>query len=518
MRLLSALSFVFLGLACSDSNQPVVNDGSTSVDESADEAGSEVAETGEDPNTESDATDDWTANVSASAVPVDGESLTSSTRLSVSFGAFEGTVDHYEVSARELSTGTGYTLSETWSSSETTISIDGLRSDTDYEITVVACAESECADGSPRAVGSGQTAAEVWRIVGSGADRAGVSELVADSNVQAHAFRFGSWAGEDYEGRVQLYFLPNRGVDDYGIRVAMTPAVVTDLASATTFEIITGAGLLETNEEPSVYRFGGTPQAVPLTVGGDVRVRLFMEISEPEIFVRLGYLDSQSPLGRDFHPGESTLCEPDDYEDGGDCEFNFLGLSGRQFKIAYPTEDGSVWDGAEGTPMIITVHGPDVEGCSDVLFNAGYAVWDGETWELDTDDGGCLKLFPEVQAPSPLHLGGPHYKLYFTRNDLEGMGGTEGIKPFTVIYGDSRRTGDPDVLEFEDWESSRADAREIEVQWPDGSEYSAEHETQLDDYAHIMPTGDPSLQVMYSNISQPDNPVPFIGALRLVNP
>jgi len=513
MRLLSALVFLCLGLGCSGGGESDSNDDSSTVDIASPDA-AETTDTGP----QSDGVDEWAANVSVEAVSIDGESLDSSTRLTVTFAAYGGTVDHYEVSARESSTSEGYDLSESWSGSETTISLDGLRSDTEYEITVVACSESACENGGPSAIGTGRTAAEVWRIVGSGADRASVTELIENSNVQAHAFRFGNWAGSDLDGHVQLYYLPNRGVDDYGIHVAMTPSVVTDLATGTTFERLDGAGLLETNVEPPVYRFGGTPQAVPLSIEGDVRVRLFMEVSEPEMFVRLGYLDSQTPLGRDFHPGASTLCEEDDYQDGADCELSFIGLSGRQFKIAYPTADGSIWDGAEGTPMIITVHGPDVEGCSDMLFNAGYAIWDGENWELDSDGSGCLKLLPEVQAPSPLHLGGPHYKLYFTRNSVAEMGGAEGIKPFTVIYGDTRRSGDPDVLDFEDWESSQDDPRDIDVQWPDGSDFPADHETRLDDYAHIMPTNDPDLQLMYSNVSTPDNPVPIIGALRLTNP
>ena len=87
-----------------------------------------------------------------------------------------------------------------------------------------------------------------------------------------------------------------------------------------------------------------------------------------------------------------------------------------------------------------------------------------------------------------------------------------------VVLWDAARTGDPGVLEASDWESSLADARDVQVQWPDGSEFPADHESRLDDYTHIMPTGDPQLQVMYSNISQPDSPVPFIGALRLLNP
>ena len=44
-------------------------------------------------------------------------------------------------------------------------------------------------------------------------------------------------------------------------------------------------------------------------------------------------------------------------------------------------------------------------------------------------------------------------------------------------------------------------------------------ESALDDYMIFMPTGNPSLQIMYANMSTPGTGLaPFIGMAVLVNP
>jgi len=126
-----------------------------------------------------------------------------------------------------------------------------------------------------------------------------------------------------------------------------------------------------------------------------------------------------------------------------------------------------------------------------------------------------------VQAPMPVHRGGARYKLYFSNN--QGLRGTKtdplsDIKPFKVMYGDGARTGDPAVVDFDDWEMVEQ-SRGIEVLWPDGSPMDETNESHLDDFVVLTPTADASVQVMYSNMSitgstQP----PFIGMLVLRNP
>jgi hypothetical protein len=85
----------------------------------------------------------------------------------------------------------------------------------------------------------------------------------------------------------------------------------------------------------------------------------------------------------------------------------------RQAKLVLPTLDDWRWDGAEGTMMLVTLHlEGSGEGCSDVFFNMGYAIWDGSSWEL-AYDGGCPRHWAAVQAPYPVPLGGGRYKIYF---------------------------------------------------------------------------------------------------------
>jgi hypothetical protein len=76
--------------------------------------------------------------------------------------------------------------------------------------------------------------------------------------------------------------------------------------------------------------------------------------------------------------------------------------------------------------------------------------------------------------------------------------------------------GDPAAVDFEDWERV-AQAREVYLLWPDGTTADVANESQLDDYVMFMPTGNPLVQVMYSNMAVPGQ-VPFIGMAVLVNP
>ena len=474
----------------------------------------------------------WQANVLVEPVSTEDDSgLASSSKLRVTFEPVAAAgVDHYEIQVAETSTSSLFSLDTIWRSDGFPTFLTELSSDTEYQITVRACAASDCSQQRPSASGTGRTAVETWRLAGTGGSVTGVSKIIENGNVQPHAFRFGSWAGTDYEGRVQVYYLPFKNDPDHGTRIALTSAKATDFASSIKFDVLDGVGLKMTAKEPPVLRFGGTPQALPMTQGADVRVRLFEVFGDIDPHSGIGYIDSQDALGQDFHPGATPICDEMDYEDGGACEFSYVIGSDKstslpapkihsamQFKIAYPTSDSAPWNGAVGTPMIFTAHLSATE-CSQTLFNGGYAVWDGTKWDIQYGSDGCPLILPQVQAPSPLHLGATRYKLYFTKNAMKRNEQESSVKPFTVIYGDAARTGDATVLDFEDWESSTDDARNIEVQWPDGTALSAEDESRLDDYAHILPTGDPSLQVMYSNVATSDSPVPFIGALRLMNP
>lgn len=113
-----------------------------------------------------------------------------------------------------------------------------------------------------------------------------------------------------------------------------------------------------------------------------------------------------------------------------------------------------------------------------------------------------------------VHLGGKRDKLYFSHNT-----GSFASKPLKILYADGAATGDPSRVEFEDWEGI-ARAREVHILWPGGTELSEAEESMFDDFQAWMPAGDPALQVIYSNMSCPNNGcgAPFIGMAVLLNP
>ena len=117
----------------------------------------------------------------------------------------------------------------------------------------------------------------------------------------------------------------------------------------------------------------------------------------------------------------------------------------------------------------------------------------------------------------PVHLGGAQYKMYFSHNTAQGLSGAGfSTKPVKIMYGDGARSSDPDVVDFEDWEGV-SEARDILVLLPDGTEVSLEERSRFDDYVVLMPTNDPELQVLYTNMSEA-GVHPFIGSVVLMNP
>lgn len=276
-------------------------------------------------------------------------------------------------------------------------------------------------------------------------------------------------------------------------------------------------------------------QAVPLAPEAGGGIRLYFEAQGYDGRTRILHLDSRDGyVGRDFHRGTATRCSAiADYSPGGGCDPVLdIGVSGdgdrgvpalesaRQFKIAYPTRDSWAWNLSPGTFMWFTTEWRSGR-CSTFGFNAAFAVWNGVRWTVPETAPGdpCPKLLRGVQAPAPVHLGGPRYKLYFNRHPVPG-GGTNPqttLKPMQLLYADGARTGDPAIVEFEDWEELAA-ARELHYVFADGTPLTEEEESRLDDYVVLAPTVDPTRLVMYSNMSSASTTPPFIGALVLINP
>jgi hypothetical protein len=485
----------------------------------------------------------WSAQLRATqtgAVTVSGNPYFSSTQLALNWTAPNQGVDHYEILATEpVGPATVRVVTTT-----TSLTLTELKAATPYTINLRGCLDASCTRYfNADATASATTPAEVWQIQGTGNSMAGAKLIVSDGNVGAYAFRYGDWAGPELAGKVQLYYSPQAG-SEKGVKTALAAPVSNTAADFSVFTPLTGYGLLRVclsggpnNPAPpcvgnSLAAIVSLFQAVPLSADMGARVRLFFEATGTDQRTRILYLDSQDGYaGRDFKAGPDTLCRTlADYSAGGSCEpqiaigvqgdavsGNARVLNARQFKILYPQRDDVRWAGTPGTPMIFTVNTD--AGCTDRSFTQGYAVWDGQQWQVQYAANGCPKLFESVQAPMPVHLGGVRYKLYYSNNaTLRTQPGSFENKPMRLIYADGQLTGQPGAVDFEDWEPL-AQARAVQYLFPDGTPLTLADESRLDDFFMFLPTGEPGLQVMYTNTASPNSTTPpMLGMAVLVNP
>jgi hypothetical protein len=432
--------------------------------------------------------------------------------------------------------------------------LENLKAGTTYRIRLRACSDAGCdefIEADDEATAS--TEEEYWRIQGTGSSFATASRLAPDGNVGSYAFRYGPWAGPQRDGRIQLYYNPLQ-MDEKGVKIGEMIAPLADsIEAASSFRGVSGYGLQRVcipapgppgsgppPPDPACTASGSLAaqlalfQAVPMDSEAGGFVRLYFEAQGFDGRTRILWLDSQDGyIGRDFNAGPASRCDTlADYSAGGGCEPKLaLGvdidgargnpnlLNARQFKIGYPTQDSWLWNAAPGAFMWFTTEWPNGR-CSSFGFNAAYAVWNGEKWQVQYDASGCPRMLPGAQAPMPVHLGGARYKIYFNRHAQPGgpMNPQLAVKPMQMLYADPEFSGDPSVAEFGDWEPLE-DAREIHYLWPGGGELDVENESKLDDYMIFAPTPDPKKLIMYSNMSfTGPGGLPFIGSAVLVNP
>ncbi len=476
----------------------------------------------------------WSASLAVSSTD---EASPSSTRLEVSWSLPDQPVDHLQLT---VDAGQGAPILTTdVPADQTTWTLDALRSATDYQVTLVACLDPSCAEYvSPddHTSASGATAEEVWQIQGDGDSLTEAWPLVSDGNVKLHVVRLGPEAPADVAGRLQLYYGP-MGQDFKGVSVASgdAPAVTDDVSSVASFTALTGAaGLISPPGAAPLVEQVATPQAVPVSDALGGNVRLYFEARGADGRTRILYIGSQDGWrGQDFHTGDATVCSlTGDYQPGGPCEPTVaLGVEGdaiapspglsdvRQFKIGYPTQDDWRWDGADGTFMWVTVGA--VPGCSEVNRNSALAVYEAGAWAIAYDaETDCPLLFRDVQSPSPVHLGAARYKTYYgTPSDETGKPPGSNLPflgPKRVLYADGALTGDPAVVDYGDFEPVDA-ARPVSFVWPSGAPLDAATEGYLDDFVFMMPTGDPSFQIMYGAATDGSTiPTPLMAVL--INP
>ena len=487
----------------------------------------------------------WAAGLAVASVEGDRVGATvyrSSSQLQVSWTRPTETVHRYILTLRDGVTDGESSVEVT----DTRVTLSGLKSGTAHTVTLKACLDEACASSlEADATASGQTEAEYWQVQGTGNAFSTATKIVSDGNTYAFAVRYGSWAGATLNGRAQLYYNPT-GATEKGIKVAETSSGAADSAtSLSSYRPVSGFGLVQACEfRPgqsvscsgnSVAAMATTTQPIALDASMGGGIRLFFEAMGTDQKTRIMYLDSRDGyVGRDFNAGDRTVCSTlADYSTGGGCVPTVVvGVSGdtmagnqglshaRQFKVGYPTRTDWRWNGAPGAFMVITA---EFDGAcsSETFFNTAYAIWDGVRWVVQNDAAGCPKYLAEVQAPMLVHMGGTRYKMYFSHNTIRRGGMSNpltDVKPLKVIYADAGVAGDPASVDFEDWEQI-AQAREVQFLWPDGSALALAQESALDDYMMFMPTGNPALQIMYSNMSTPGSTLaPFIGMVVLVNP
>lgn len=361
---------------------------------------------------------------------------------------------------------------------------------------------------------------ETWQIQGSGHDYKNGMKVVDDGSTLAYAFRYGTEAGNALAGTTKFYYNPTPGQGwTGGIRIGTNDSTEITFAALSHFEpsengvkAVCDQMNIQNCSESSAYYMTAS-QAVPLK--DEKKVRLFFEakdlsqknLAATEIF----FLDSlDGYTGEDFNKTSSSICggkESMDYAPGGDCELSVAiaasketGLSqARQFKIGYPTLNSWLWDESAGTFMVIT----GADSCGTTNDGIFYATWDTETWNVIKNDAECAKpLVPYAHGPVIVNIGEGQYKMYY--EDIMGNLPVGSVaKPLRFITADARRTGDPTIVDFEDWDSYK-DAGEVNFLWPDGTKLTDEEESGLGDHFIYMPDGLAS-EVMYLNLGGYDN-------------
>ncbi len=471
------------------------------------------------------------ANVGSQTVG--STSFASSTKLTVSWTKPSGyAIDHYLIAASEANGNTS--VSSTAAAADTSATLTGLKSGTTYSVMVIACKDSACTQAGSATTASGSTSQEVWQLQGSGGNVSGLTKVVSDGHVGIAVMRYGSDAPDAVKNRLQLYYTPNSIGTASGLATALSSSVVTAAPSGhLSFTSAAGSsGLQNQSTGTSQIKIVATGQGIPMSAAAGGYVRLYFESKGSDDKTRIFSINSRDGyVGKDFNSGASTICSTAvDYNSGGGCEpaivipvegdtnGNSKIANARQFKIGFPMQDDWRWNEAAGAFMTFTVDA--ISGCATANHNQAYAVWNGTKWVVQYENNGCPKLMKDMQAATPVHLGGVRYKLYYgDTSDTTGII-SGSVRPFLgpkkVIYADGASTGAAGTVEFEDWEAT-SKARGIQILWPNGDLLNSTSEGYIDDFMAVAPTGSLDFQVLYVAIND-GTATPIPGAAVLLNP
>lgn len=460
-------------------------------------------------------------------------SFSSSTKLSATWSKPSGySVDHYLITASEASGNSSVSFSA--AASDSSGVLGDLKSGTSYSVTITPCINAACTQTGSAVSASGKTSEEYWQLQGSGATVAGLTKVVSDGNVRIAVLRYGGDAPDALKNRLQLYYGPSSLGAASGLATALTAATVE--AGGTGYLSFSSAagssGLQNPSSAATLVKEVNAGQALPLSSAAGGYVRIYFEANGSDGKARILSINSRDGyVGKDFNAGSSTVCQSAaDYSAGGGCEptvvipvegdvnGNSKISNARQFKIGYPMQDDWRWNEAVGSFMVLTVD--PISGCTTAMHNQAYAIWNGSKWVVQYDSAGCPRLMKEMQAATPLHLGGARYKLYYgDTTDTSGRIASSKLPflgPKKVLYADGGKSGGATTVEFDDWEST-ATARNLNFLWPNGDLMSSTAEGYIDDFMVVAPTGSLDFQVYYLAITDGTIP-PFSAAALLLNP
>jgi hypothetical protein len=416
------------------------------------------------------------------------------------------------------------------------VTLTGLKAATAYSVVVSACVNTACSQPSAAAAVTASTSTEYWQLQGSGNTTAGLTRIVSDGNARISATRFGPEAGSVTANRIQLYYGPSLVSGRQALSTALTASATSVALPSSYLSFVSSSastGLLTPTPAATLVETVATGQGIPLSAAMGGKVRVFFEAQGADRKTRIFSIDSvDGYTGQDFNSSSSstTCATTADFSAGGGCAFSVaVGVEGdtvgtnakilnaRQNKVGYPTQTDWRWDGAPGTFMVFT--SGSITGCSAATRTHGYAVWNGSSWVVQYDAAGCPKLFTNVQAAFPMHIGGVRYKLYYgdTANTAGQLASSlPFLGPKRLLYADGANSGQADRVDFEDWESQSA-ARDLAFLWPNGDLLDATAEGYIDDFHFMAPTGSLDLQVMYLAITN-GTAVPLGAAAVLLNP
>jgi hypothetical protein len=505
--------------ACAMEKYPSSSDGSDAFMQEEEQA----EDNDPDPGGSGTLDPSWDAGLVVDTLPIQASwgTLRSSSRLKVQWDSNDAALA-FEVSA----TFGDHSVRQLVDLDRTATVLTGLRSDTSYSVKVGACEDVDCWRSVSSETVDASTALMAWQVVGEGSSFTIATPIIQDSDTKGFGLYFGDDAPTGIAGTVQLYY-DSSTAERKGVSMATSTLENSEVADMLTFTAVESHGLYRGPIGAGASKGPLTHQAIPMSGGG---IRLFFEgVLDGTDTARLYSIDSQDgDRGHDFHPGAETECLPEDIAPGGACEPTLVlgGVSDgnpsvegvHQSKLLYPMFDGWRWDLARGTAMLTTLHFTGDSDCSSTHNNMGMAVWNGSIWVLKyNEEGACPLTLPGIESPMPVHMGEGRYMVVFNANEA-GQMDVDTSKPLQVIYADAAATGEPDVLEWSDFEDRDA-ARDLQTFWPSGIEIPDVMESKLDDFGIFSPTGEQDNLVMFANMSCADDScAPFVGQLGWLNP